>query len=244
MIHWWDWPTFIIIFFYVSCFSSLESLLNLVQNTATPHPPGRTTLVIISILFFSLSILVKSLLNSTGYCDQDPLIPVFDIHNFSECITGILSLVTGDDIIRGSILLDIFSSSIHMLPRCYLLWCPQGYLQYKYTGYQYPFLPPCPAENYDEYKYVLYEYLLTFSSLENCALIILINNRRIFHFVHFFQQNNFNFTFCEHAENATYPASVLLSVTFLWVFDKLVSSVPPSVATKPLTLFPVSLSVA
>ena len=47
MITWWDCTTLFIIVFRVSSLSSLESLMDLVQNTATPHPPDRTTLVII-----------------------------------------------------------------------------------------------------------------------------------------------------------------------------------------------------
>ena len=106
MITRWDWPTFFILVFHVSSFNSIESLLDLVQHTATPHPPGRTTLNIIFVLLLSLSILANSLLTSPGYCDQDPLIPVFPIHDFSECVNVIFSLVTGDDIIRESNLLD------------------------------------------------------------------------------------------------------------------------------------------
>ena len=77
---------------------------------------GRTTLVIIFILFLPLSVLVKSLLTSPGSCDQYPLIPIFPIHKFSECVTGIISLVMGDGVIRDSIPLDILPFSIHKLP--------------------------------------------------------------------------------------------------------------------------------
>ena len=119
MITWWDWPTFIIFVFRVSRLSSLESLMDLVQHTAIPHPPGRNTLVIIFILFFPLSILVNSLLTSPGSCDQDPLIPVFPIHDFSECVTGIFSLVAGDYVIPDSSPLDILSYIIHDIPEFY-----------------------------------------------------------------------------------------------------------------------------
>ena len=80
--------------------------MHIFQHTATHHSPGRNTLVMIFILFFTLSILVKSLLNSLEYCDQDPLIPVFPIHNSSKCVTGIFSIVASDEIIRESSLLD------------------------------------------------------------------------------------------------------------------------------------------
>ena len=116
MITWWDCPTFVILVFRVSCFNSLDSLMDLVQHTAIPHPPGRTTLVIIFILFFPLSILVNSLITSPGSCDQDALIPVFPIHDFSECVTGIFSLVTGDDVIGDSSLLDRKSLPKERLP--------------------------------------------------------------------------------------------------------------------------------
>ena len=106
MITWWDCTTFIIIVIHVSCFNSLESMLDLVQHTAIHHPPDRTTLVIICILFFPLSILLSSLITSPGSCDKDLLIPIFPIHNFSEYVTGILILVTGDDNICDSSIID------------------------------------------------------------------------------------------------------------------------------------------
>ena len=120
MITWWAWTISIILVFHVSNFGSLESLLDLFHHTANPLPQVRTTLVIIFILFFNFSILVKLSLNSHGYCDQDPLIPVFPIHKFSECMTGILSLVMGDDIIHDSSLLDIIPFIIHELPEFFL----------------------------------------------------------------------------------------------------------------------------
>ena len=85
-------------------------------------------------------------------------------------MTGILSLVMCDDIIRDSSILDISPSSMNELPesslcdsfympsqnlppRCSLSCFPQGYIQSKYTGYVYHYLPLCPAENYEEYQY-------------------------------------------------------------------------------------------
>ena len=65
------------------------------------------------ILFFLLSILVNPLLVSPGYFPQDLLIPVYPIHHFRECVTGILILFTGDDVIRDSCIFDILHSSIH-----------------------------------------------------------------------------------------------------------------------------------
>ena len=84
MITWWDWPTYIILVFHVSRFNYLESLLDLVQHTATLHPPGRATLVIIFIHLFPFSILVISSLTSPVYHDQYPIILVFAIHDFCE----------------------------------------------------------------------------------------------------------------------------------------------------------------
>ena len=122
MINCWDCPTSIIIVFYVSCLSSLESLMDIFQHTEISHPPGSTTLVMIFILFFLLSFLVNSLLNSPGYCDQDPLIPVFPIHDFSKCMPVIFSLVTCDDVISDSSLLDILPCSIHKLLEFFLCY--------------------------------------------------------------------------------------------------------------------------
>ena len=66
------------------------------------------------ILFLILSILENPLLTSPGSCDQYLLIPVYPIHNFREFVTGIFSLVTGDAVIRDSILLDKYQHVIRM----------------------------------------------------------------------------------------------------------------------------------
>ena len=58
------------------------------------------------ILVLLLSILVNPLLTSPGYCSHDLLIIVHPIHDFSECMTGIFSTFTGDDVICDSCLLD------------------------------------------------------------------------------------------------------------------------------------------
>ena len=116
MIIWWDWHTYIILVFCVSCLNYLESLLDLFQYTATPHTPGRPTLVIIFIHLFTFSILVISSLTSPGSCYQDPIILVFTVHNFSKCVTKTFSLVTGDDVIHDYSILEILPSSIHELP--------------------------------------------------------------------------------------------------------------------------------
>ena len=63
------------------------------------------------ILFLILSILENPLLTSPGSCDQYLLIPVYPIHNFSKCVTGIFSIVTGDDVIRDSCIIDTCWSS-------------------------------------------------------------------------------------------------------------------------------------
>ena len=49
-----------------------------------------------------LYILVICLITNPGSCDQDPVIHVLSIHDFSNCVTEIFSLVTFHDIIRDS----------------------------------------------------------------------------------------------------------------------------------------------
>ena len=85
---------------------TLEPLLALVQNTSIPHPIGRTTLIIICIHFIPFSILVISSLTNPGSREQDKIILMFLIQDFCECVTGIFSLVTSDDIIYDSGVLD------------------------------------------------------------------------------------------------------------------------------------------
>ena len=80
--------------------------MDLVQHTETPHPPGSTTLVIIFIHFFPFSIFVISSLSNHVSCNKYPIIIVFPIHDFSDFMSGIFSIVTGDDIIHDSSILD------------------------------------------------------------------------------------------------------------------------------------------
>ena len=56
---------------------SLESLMYLVQKTATPYPPESTTLVLIFIQFFHLSVLVILSLTNPGSYNQETIILVF-----------------------------------------------------------------------------------------------------------------------------------------------------------------------
>ena len=46
-----------------------------------------------------------------------------------------------------------------------------------------------------------------------------------------------NFTSCAHTNSAKYLDSVLISVIILLALNEHISSFPPSVATRPLTLF-------
>ena len=125
-----SWPIHIILVFCVSCFNSIESLLDIVQHTAIPHMTGRTTLVIIFIRFFPFSILVILSLTSPGSCDQDPIILVFSIHYFSKCLALIFILVMVYYIIRDSGIIDIqvqgaivVPTTISMGPPSYcILW--------------------------------------------------------------------------------------------------------------------------
>ena len=77
---------------------TLKSLLYLVHHTSILHPIGSTTLVIIRLYFILLSILVISSLTNPGSCDQYTIILMFSINDFCECMNGIFSLVTTDDI--------------------------------------------------------------------------------------------------------------------------------------------------
>ena len=83
MITWWECLTYIILVSHVSCFNSIKSLMDIVRHTAIPHLPGSTTLVNIFIQFFPFSILVISSIISPVYPDQDQIIVVFIIQDFS-----------------------------------------------------------------------------------------------------------------------------------------------------------------
>ena len=168
MITWWTWPTFIILVFHFSRFNSLESLLDLVQRTAIPHPPGRTTLVIIfythspfihigKSITYQYWILCPSLTHS---CSSNPQLQWVCDWNIQSCHGWWRhpwlqsSWHSPFQYPRAPIVLPLWSFSygfINLLPGCSLSWCLWGYLNSEYTGYQYPFLPPCPADNDDEH---------------------------------------------------------------------------------------------
>ena len=106
---------------YYSCFSclfpvTLDSLMTLVRIRSTLLTLGRTALFIILIHIIILSILVVCLPTNPGYFYQYLIITILSIHNLSECVTGIFRLVTFDDIIRDSGILDIIPSSFYHLP--------------------------------------------------------------------------------------------------------------------------------
>ena len=70
-------------------------------------------------MIYSLSsyyYLVHLLLAIAVSCNQCTFIPLFPIHNFGNCVTGILSQVAIHDSIQNSVILDIRPSSFHELP--------------------------------------------------------------------------------------------------------------------------------
>ena len=107
MITLWDWTTYIILVFHIYNSNYNDSVLDIVYPTSILHPPGRTKLVIIFIQVFHLSTLVISSLTSPGYCDNDPTILVFTIHNFRRFAIWIFSIFMGDYVIHDSGILDI-----------------------------------------------------------------------------------------------------------------------------------------
>ena len=107
MVTWWYCPTTFNLFFHVSRLIFLLSRIwRLSSSQQYPiHHAGLHYLLSFYPLFL-LSILVNPLLTSPVYFTQNLLIAFFPVHDFSKCVTGILSLVTGDDLICDSCLLD------------------------------------------------------------------------------------------------------------------------------------------
>ena len=102
----WIGPPILLLSFMSLLSITIESLLSLVQHTSISHTLGRTTLVIIRLHFILFSILVISSLTNPGSRDQYPIVLMFYIHDFRECVTKIFSLVTSDDIISDSGIID------------------------------------------------------------------------------------------------------------------------------------------
>ena len=61
-------------------------------------------------------ILFIHLFTKTGSCDQDPVIPGFPIHDFSECVNGILILVMIHESNHDSTNFNVIPSGFHELP--------------------------------------------------------------------------------------------------------------------------------
>ena len=85
---------------------TLESIVVPVQHREIHHLLGRTTLVIIRLLFILFSILVISLLTNHEARDQDPIVFMFSVHEFCEYVIEIFSIFTSDNIICDSVILD------------------------------------------------------------------------------------------------------------------------------------------
>ena len=101
MVTWWDFPTYFTIVFHVSRFIFLLShswILSSSQQSPIQHA-GLYYLISFYPIFL-LSILLNTLLISSRSCTQELIIPVYPIHDFIKCVTGIFSLVMGDDVIR------------------------------------------------------------------------------------------------------------------------------------------------
>ena len=117
MVTWWDWNTSFNLVFHVYCFIFLLShswILSISQQSPINHAGLHYLLYFYPLLFSS--IFMNPWLTSPGSLYQDLLIPLCTIHNYSEWVTGIFSLVTGDDFIRDSCLLEILPYSIHDPP--------------------------------------------------------------------------------------------------------------------------------
>ena len=184
------------------------------------------------------------------------------VHRIGECMTGILIQVTIHDSIRDSIILEIIPSSFHELSEfsfcdypcifgvisfitiichnlCGVLFDPNilnihilffCHLPHKMVAYINIFLVRIPT----------------------CLLF----SKKIAHWLSSWNISGFwnsdtsssntfkNFNFWAHDNIAKYSSSIMVRVIFLWVFYEHVSSVPSSVATRPLTIFLVSLYVA
>ena len=127
MVTWWVCPTSFTIVFHVSRFIFIlihSWILSRSQKSPIRHAGIHYLLSFYPL--FLLSILVNPLLTSPVYCTQDLLIPIYPIHDFRECVTVIFSLVTSDDVIRDSCLIDTLPSIIHEFqssPSVILLIC-------------------------------------------------------------------------------------------------------------------------
>ena len=105
---WWARPTSFTLAFCVSCFIFFLShswILSISHQSPLHHAVLHYLLYFYPL--FLLSVLVNPWLTIPGSLSQDLLIPVFPIHNYSKSVTVIFSIVTGNDVIRESYLLDI-----------------------------------------------------------------------------------------------------------------------------------------
>ena len=160
---------------------SLDSLMDLVQHTVIPNPPDRyigyylypllSFINIGNIVTYQSCILWS---RSNHYCVSHSWIQqvrdfnIQSFHGWWHHPWIYYSWHSSLQYPRAPRVLPLwfFSCALrNMLPRCSLSWFPQGYIHYEYTGYQYPYIPPCTSGSDDEYKYVFYKYLFACSSI-------------------------------------------------------------------------------
>ena len=127
---------------------SIESQLDLVQLTAIPHPPYRTISLIILLLSFPFIDLGESI----SY--QSWILYPRLTHSHSrlrECVTGIFSLVMGDDFICDSCFLDKLDLRGKF---CYKALALKYYLVTFHDSTQRHTNPPQHAERLEYYNRV------------------------------------------------------------------------------------------
>ena len=205
--------------------------------------------------------LVHLLLTNPGSCNQYPVITAFLIHDFSKWVTGISSWVTINDYIHDPNIIVIIPSSFRELPE-FSLRDPLH--MFNVFGFRTIICHNiCRFSSILMYLMSMYlsstMYLIELRWISMCLVCIpyfLFFTMNIALWLSSYTTDGFytsvispsnmleDFTYCAHANRTTYYASVLLNVTVLWFFDEHVISDPPSVATRPLTFFLVSLSVA
>ena len=213
MVTWWAWTTSFILVFHLYCFRSLLIHCWILSSTheSPIHQVGLHYLLYF-ILILHLYILVNTLLTSTWSCAQDLPIPVYCIHDFSECVTVIFSDVTVDDVIRKSCLLDILHSSIHKLSEFYLSDPSHMPSKIRFRGVLshdvrwVVFIPNILDINILFFHHVQKKMMTNINMIckntylpvlrwKICTLVIIINYRRLFYFGHFSQQHTYKLYF-------------------------------------------------
>ena len=100
IITWWDFPNNNSLVYLISFVHSLSTAGSYLDKSNPPSTRQNCIIYSLSLYYY----LFHCLLTNPGYCNQDPVTPVFPIQYISKCMNVIFSQFTIHDSIQESII--------------------------------------------------------------------------------------------------------------------------------------------